>query len=120
MLGVLVEKAPHAGLLLRMCIMAHAGAALLSAVNEPDPELAARRKRIILKGDVPSPANPPKGCNFCTRCPRVMDICHQVKPDLVEVEPGRLVACHLYETRAAAGSTGAFEANERNQQGVNR
>ncbi|WP_149587031.1 ABC transporter ATP-binding protein [Tabrizicola flagellatus] len=92
--------------------------ALLSAVNEPDPELAARRKRIILKGDVPSPANPPKGCNFCTRCPKVMDICKTVKPDLAEVEPGRMVACHLYTS--AAGSTGAPEANERNQQGETR
>lgn len=92
--------------------------ALLSAVNEPDPELAARRNRIILKGDVPSPANPPKGCNFCTRCPKVMDICRTVKPDLLEVEPGRLVACHLYTT--AAGSTGASEAKERNQQGENQ
>jgi oligopeptide transport system ATP-binding protein len=91
--------------------------ALLSAVNEPDPELAARRNRIILKGDVPSPANPPKGCNFCTRCPKVMDICKTVKPDLIEAEPGRLVACHLY---TAAGSTGASEANERNQQGETR
>ncbi|CAN1570354.1 AppF ABC-type oligopeptide transport system, ATPase component [Paracoccaceae bacterium] len=91
--------------------------ALLSAVNEPDPELAATRNRIILKGDVPSPANPPKGCNFCTRCPKVMDICRQVKPDLAEVEPGRQVACHLYHNNSAAGSTGAPEANERNQQG---
>lgn len=89
--------------------------ALLSAVNEPDPVLAAQRKRIILKGDVPSPANPPLGCNFCTRCPRVMDICKTVKPALSEVEPGRLVACHLY---TAAGSTGASEAIEHNQQGV--
>ena len=94
--------------------------ALLSAVNEPDPELAARRNRIILKGDVPSPANPPKGCNFCTRCPKVMDICRQVKPDLAEVEPGRQVACHLYEPKTAAGSTGGPEAIERNQQGVNQ
>jgi oligopeptide transport system ATP-binding protein len=92
--------------------------ALLSAVNEPDPVIAAKRKRIILKGDVPSPANPPQGCNFCTRCPRVMDICKTVKPDLVEVEPGRMVACHLYTS--VAGSTGASEANERNQQGVNQ
>jgi oligopeptide transport system ATP-binding protein len=99
--------------------------ALLSAVNEPDPELAARRNRIILKGDVPSPANPPQGCNFCTRCPKVMDICKTVKPDLLEVEPGRLVACHLYPTTTAAGSTGASEApvnkkHERNQQGETR
>ncbi len=96
--------------------------ALLSAVNEPDPVLAARRNRIILKGDVPSPANPPKGCNFCTRCPKVMDICKTVKPALVEVEPDRMVACHLY---TAAGSTGASEApehkkHERHQQGETR
>jgi oligopeptide transport system ATP-binding protein len=96
--------------------------ALLSAVNEPDPVLAARRNRIILKGDVPSPANPPQGCNFCTRCPKVMDICKTVKPALLEVEPGRMVACHLYP---AAGSTGATEANEHpkhrtNQQGETR
>ncbi|MFN3282483.1 MAG: ABC transporter ATP-binding protein [Tabrizicola sp.] len=92
--------------------------ALLSAVNEPDPELATRRNRIILKGDVPSPANPPKGCNFCTRCPKVMDICKTVKPELVEVEPGRMVACHLYTP--VVGSTGASEARERNQQGETR
>ncbi|MBL9050847.1 MAG: dipeptide ABC transporter ATP-binding protein [Tabrizicola sp.] len=94
--------------------------ALLSAVNEPDPVLAARRNRIILTGDVPSPANPPKGCNFCTRCPKVMDICRSVKPELAEVEPGRLVACHLYTTQADAGSAGATEAKERNQQGVSQ
>jgi oligopeptide transport system ATP-binding protein len=92
--------------------------ALLSAVNEPDPVIAARRNRIILKGDVPSPANPPQGCNFCTRCPKVIDICRTVKPELAEVEPGRMVACHLYNNPSVAGSTGASEANERNQQGV--
>lgn len=92
--------------------------ALLSAVNEPDPVQAAKRRRIILKGDVPSPANPPQGCNFSTRCPKVMDICRSVKPDLAEVEPQRFVACHLYQTTIAAGSTGASEATERNQQGV--
>jgi len=74
---------------------------------------------------VPSPANPPKGCNFCTRCPKVMEICRTVKPDLLEVEPGRLVACHLYPTTTAAGATGAIEAvaaktQERNQQGETR
>jgi oligopeptide transport system ATP-binding protein len=92
--------------------------ALLSAVNEPDPVIAATRRRIILKGDVPSPANPPQGCNFCTRCPKVMDICKTVKPDLTEVEPGRMVACHLYTHTPDAGPTGASEVNERNQQGV--
>ena len=93
--------------------------ALLSAVNEPDPNLA-RRERIILQGDVPSPAHPPKGCVFNTRCPRVMNICRSVRPELAEVEPGRLVACHLYSNTAHAGSTGGPEAQELIQQGVNR
>jgi oligopeptide transport system ATP-binding protein len=99
--------------------------ALLSAVPEPDPTVEGRRKRIILKGDVPSPANPPPGCNFSTRCPKVMDICRRVNPALAEVEPGRMVACHLYrtapvyETTPAAGKTGATEAIELNQQGAN-
>nr|MBC8262888.1 ATP-binding cassette domain-containing protein [Anaerolineales bacterium] len=51
--------------------------ALLSAVPIPDPVVEEKRQRIILEGDVPSPANPPQGCNFNTRCPRVMDICHE-------------------------------------------
>ncbi|MBI1217659.1 MAG: ATP-binding cassette domain-containing protein [Rhodobacteraceae bacterium] len=70
--------------------------ALLSAVPEPDPSLENTRERIILKGDVPSPANPPDGCNFCTRCPKVMDICRKVEPQFIEVMPGRFVACHLH------------------------
>ena len=81
--------------------------ALLSAVPDPDPEIEANRRRIILKGDVPSPANPPKGCNFCTRCPKVMDICRQVEPVLTEIEPGRLTACHLYDTTRTAGQMAA-------------
>jgi oligopeptide transport system ATP-binding protein len=93
--------------------------ALLSAVNEPDPVRAAARQRIILKGDVPSPANPPKGCSFSTRCPKVFDRCRVEPPALAEVEPGRHVACHLYSTHnTAAAPTGASEAKERNQQGV--
>lgn len=70
--------------------------ALLSAVPIPDPEIEEKRKRIILEGDVPSPANPPKGCNFCTRCPRVFDTCYEVDPEFREIEPGHWVACHLY------------------------
>ena len=92
--------------------------ALLSAVNEPDPALAARRKRIILKGDVPSPANPPPGCSFSTRCPRVFARCRVDTPILQEAEPKRFVACHLYDKTSAAGSTGASEATEHHQQGV--
>lgn len=70
--------------------------ALLSAVPEPDPGLEATTDRIILTGDVPSPANPPQGCNFCTRCPRVMGICTVEDPVFKTIEPGRQVACHLY------------------------
>ena len=68
--------------------------ALLSAVPVPDPEV--RRERIILQGDLPSPANPPKGCHFHPRCKDVMDICRTQAPEWKEVEPGRFVACHLY------------------------
>jgi oligopeptide transport system ATP-binding protein len=93
--------------------------ALLSAVPEPDPEAEGARKRIILQGDVPSPANPPKGCNFCTRCPKVFDLCRSVKPELAEVEPGRFVACHLYTTNSTTspGQPGGIEAKEPTQQG---
>ncbi|CUH62275.1 ABC transporter ATP-binding protein [Thalassobacter stenotrophicus] len=73
--------------------------ALLSAVPEPDPARAQTpQSRIILRGDVPSPADPPKGCNFCTRCPQVMARCKTEAPIFREVTPGRFVACHLYET----------------------
>ena len=75
--------------------------ALLSAVPEPDPNRETTRQRIILTGDVPSPANPPRGCAFSTRCPRVMEICRTTRPELAEVEPGRQVACHLYPPRTA-------------------
>ncbi|MFP3322304.1 ABC transporter ATP-binding protein [Planococcus sp. SIMBA_160] len=68
--------------------------ALISAIPEPNP--AKRKERIVLKGDVPSPQNPPAGCPFHTRCPVAMEVCSQQKPVLAEVRPGHQVACHLY------------------------
>ncbi len=69
--------------------------ALLSAVPVPDPR--TKRDRIILRGDVPSPINPPSGCAFHTRCPYVKDICRVETPPLREVATGHLAACHLRE-----------------------
>jgi oligopeptide transport system ATP-binding protein len=74
--------------------------ALLSAVPVPDPELEEKRERIILKGDVPSPANPPVGCPFNTRCPVAVDICFEVMPAWRELKPGHWVACHIAEEEA--------------------
>jgi oligopeptide transport system ATP-binding protein len=71
--------------------------ALLSAVPIPDPVIEEQRRRIILEGDVPSPANPPKGCNFSTRCPRVMDICREKDPEFKDHGNGHFVACYLYD-----------------------
>ncbi|HLS66316.1 MAG TPA: dipeptide ABC transporter ATP-binding protein [Pseudogracilibacillus sp.] len=68
--------------------------ALLSAVPVPDPNF--EKEEVPLQGDMPNPANPPKGCIFHTRCPFKMDICEQKVPELKEQENGHTVACHLY------------------------
>jgi len=68
--------------------------ALLSAVPNVDPDI--KRERVILKGDVPSPANAPLGCAFHTRCPSVKDICKTVRPELINSGDGHWVSCHLY------------------------
>lgn len=68
--------------------------ALFSAVPVPDPNV--KMNRIVLKGDIPSPANPPKGCKFHTRCNKCMDICKEVAPKYKEYEPNHFCACHLY------------------------
>ena len=67
--------------------------ALLSAVPIPDPEVEAHRERIILRGEVPSPLNPPSGCVFHPRCPMAIAECEQIVPELREVEPGHWAAC---------------------------
>lgn len=67
--------------------------ALLSAIPEADPTL--KKERILLKGDVPSPINPPTGCRFHTRCPKVMDICKVEEPKFIDSGDGHFVACHL-------------------------
>lgn len=70
--------------------------ALLSAVPIADPEASAQKERIMLKGDVPSPVNPPVGCRFAGRCENCMEICRKEEPQMIEIVPGHYVACHLY------------------------
>lgn len=86
--------------------------ALLSAVPEPDPGRAGESDRIVLRGDVPSPANPPEGCNFRTRCPKAADICREIEPEYREIAPGRFVACHLH-TGSHPEATGPAAADSK-------
>jgi peptide/nickel transport system ATP-binding protein len=92
-LGKIVETGP------REAIFARPGhpytRALLSAVPVPDPE--AKRERILLTGDVPSPINPPKGCRFNTRCPFAFERCRSEEPRSRELGPGQFAACHLHD-----------------------
>ena len=71
--------------------------ALFSAIPLPDPDARQKRERILLKGDLPSPMNPPSGCRFRTRCPKAMAVCATAEPKWTEAKPGHFVACHLYE-----------------------
>jgi oligopeptide/dipeptide ABC transporter ATP-binding protein len=74
--------------------------ALLSAVPIEDPKLRGKRKRRVLEGDVPSPANPPSGCRFRTRCWKAQEICAQEEPALIVRDGGHLSACHFAEAAA--------------------
>ena len=73
--------------------------ALLSAIPIPDPDVEDNRKRIVLKGELPSPINPPSGCVFNTRCPLAVAACKTQKPEWQEVEDNHFVACHLYNQK---------------------
>jgi len=99
-LGKIVELAPRAALFSRP--QHPYTEALLSAVPVPDPD--AGRQRIILKGDVPSPIDPPTGCRFHTRCPYAFARCAQEEPAMQEVLPGQFVACHLRDAAPTAAA----------------
>jgi oligopeptide transport system ATP-binding protein len=81
--------------------------ALLSAVPIEDPSLRGKRKRIVLEGDVPSPANPPSGCRFRTRCWKAQQICAEEEPALIDRGHGHPSACHFAEVVKPLETTAA-------------
>ncbi len=87
--------------------------ALISAVPIPDPQIEAKRTRIILKGDVPSPINPPSGCHFNTRCPYAIEQCRQIEPQLTEIKLNHYAACIRISPEQPH-----IEENEKNNLGV--
>ena len=92
--------------------------ALFSAIPVPDPD--AKMNRIILKGSLPSPANPPRGCKFHTRCDECMEVCSYAVPEWTEVKPGHWCACHRYDNaeqqKAAQETMDQLKAGEKNVQ----
>jgi oligopeptide/dipeptide ABC transporter ATP-binding protein len=75
---------------------------LVSAVPVPSPKLEKKRRRLILEGEVPSPANPPRGCVFSTRCPLAQPICSEAVPEYRQARPGHFVACHLVDEKGSS------------------
>ncbi|MDQ6873796.1 MAG: ATP-binding cassette domain-containing protein, partial [Actinomycetota bacterium] len=106
-LGKIVELAP-AGVLYQRPVHPYTEA-LLSAVPIPDPDASARRKQIVLEGDLPSPIDPPSGCRFHPRCRYATEICSRVEPVLVDHGAGRLAACHHPLNVDAEAAAGAVE-----------
>ncbi len=92
--------------------------ALFSAIPVPDPD--AQMNRIVLKGSLPSPANPPRGCKFHTRCDSCMEVCSYAVPESAEITPGHFCSCHLYNdserTARAEEAMAAIKAEEKNAQ----
>lgn len=74
---------------------------LLSAIPEPDPDVAKANKRVILQGEIPSPLHVPSGCPFRLRCPRATEQCADTRPELIEAKKGHFVACHLVQPKKA-------------------
>jgi oligopeptide/dipeptide ABC transporter ATP-binding protein len=108
-LGRIVELAPSANLFAEP---KHPYArALLSAIPLASPKRAreAARERIIVKGELPSPSDPPPGCAFQTRCPEVMDICRSVRPPLARTDEGHYVACHLHHPDPTSNALPLYE-----------
>ncbi|MBL9052417.1 MAG: ATP-binding cassette domain-containing protein, partial [Tabrizicola sp.] len=95
-LGRVVEQAPRDAFYARP--LHPYSQALMEAVPEPDPKREKGRVGTALPGELPSVLNPPPGCVFATRCPKATDLCRQTRPELREVSPGRLAACHFIET----------------------
>jgi oligopeptide transport system ATP-binding protein len=75
---------------------------LNSAVPVPNPKLERRRRRFILKGEPPSPANPPPGCVFHPRCPLAVEECIKIVPEFREIRPGHFLACHLADEQGGS------------------